>query len=73
MLRVHPTGFALKSSLEELHISLDPPADYGMIAEAAGAWSKKISEIKEIETGLKEAVKVVQEGQSVVLNVFVRD
>jgi acetolactate synthase I/II/III large subunit len=70
---VHPTGFASKSTLEELHVSLDPPADYGMIAEAAGAWSKQITDVKELESGLREAVKIVQEGRGAVLNVFVHD
>jgi acetolactate synthase I/II/III large subunit len=72
-LGVNPTGFASKSSLSELNISLDPPADYGMIAEAAGAWSKEIKDIKELESGLQEAVKKVQMGQSAILNVFVND
>ena len=72
-LGVHPTGFASKSSLKDLHISFDPPADYGMIAEAAGAWSKRIQDVKELESGIKEAIKVVQGGQSAVLNVFIRD
>jgi acetolactate synthase-1/2/3 large subunit len=70
---VHPTGFASKSSLSELHISFDPPADYGMIAEAAGAWSKTIKDINELECGLQEAVKIVQGGRSAMLNVFVKD
>ena len=72
-LGVHPTGFASNSSLNELNISLDPPADYGMIAEAAGAWSKQIKDVRELENGLLEAVKKVQEGQSAILNVFVKD
>ena len=72
-LGVHPTGFASKSSLSELNISLDPPVDYGMIAEAAGGWSKQIKDIKELECGLHEAVKKVQGGQSALLNVFVKD
>jgi acetolactate synthase I/II/III large subunit len=72
-LGVHPNGFASKSSLEELHLSFDPPADYGMIAEAAGAWSKQVKEIGELESSLKEAVKKVQDGQSALLNVFVKD
>jgi len=59
--------------LSELNISLDPPPDYGMIAEAVGAWSKQIKDIKELECGLSEAVKVVQGGRSAVLNVFVKD
>jgi acetolactate synthase I/II/III large subunit len=71
-LGVHPTGFASKSTLSDLNISLDPPADYGMIAESAGAWSQRITRIEELDI-LKEAVKVVQGGQSAVLNVFVRD
>ena len=72
-LGVHPTGFASKSNLDELNISLDPPADYGMIAEAAGAWSKTVKDMKELECGLQEAVKIVQGGRSAMLNVFVRD
>jgi hypothetical protein len=72
-LGVHPSGFASKSSLGELHISFDPPADYGMIAEAAGAWSKQVKEIGELESALKEAVKKVQGGQSALLNVFVKN
>jgi thiamine pyrophosphate-dependent acetolactate synthase large subunit-like protein len=59
--------------LEELHISFDPPADYGMIAEAAGAWSKTVKGVKELESALTEAVKKVQGGQSAVLNVFVKN
>jgi acetolactate synthase-1/2/3 large subunit len=72
-LGVHPSGFASKSSLEELHISFDPPADYGMIAESAGAWSKQVKEINELESALKEAVVKVQGGQSALLNVFVKN
>ena len=72
-LGVHPTGYASKSSLEELHISFDPPADYGMIAEAAGAWSKTVKGVKDLESALTEAVKKVQGGQSAVLNVFVKN
>jgi thiamine pyrophosphate-dependent acetolactate synthase large subunit-like protein len=59
--------------LEELHISFDPPADYGMIAESAGAWSKQVKEISELESALKEAVRKVQGGQSALLNVFVKN
>ena len=44
-----------------------------MIAEAAGAWSREISDVKELENGLIEAVKVVQRGQSALLNVIVKD
>jgi hypothetical protein len=44
-----------------------------MIAEAAGAWSKRIQDIKDLESGIKEAIKVVKGGQSALLNVFVRD
>jgi hypothetical protein len=72
-LGVHPSGFASKSTLEDLHISFNPPADYGMIAEAAGAWSKQIKTVSEIEPTLREAVKIVQSGQCAVLNVFVKD
>ena len=54
-------------------MSFDPPADYGMIAEASGAWSKGISKVEELENGLIEAVKVVQGGQSALLNVVVKD
>ena len=54
-------------------MSFDPPADYGMIAEAAGAWSKQITRIEELQDTLKEVVKIVQGGQSALLNVFVRD
>jgi acetolactate synthase I/II/III large subunit len=70
---VHPEGFVSKSSLKDLHLSFDPPADYGMIAEALGAWSKKIEKVDELENGLREAIARVQGGQSAVLNVFVRD
>lgn len=72
-LGVHPTGFASKSSLTDLNISFDPPADYGMIAEAAGTWSKTIKDISDLECGLQEAVKIVQGGRSAMLNVFVKD
>jgi len=72
-LGVHPTGFASKSTLEELYISFDPPADYGMIAEAAGAWSKTVHDMKDLESGIAEAVKIVQNGTSALLSVFVQD
>jgi thiamine pyrophosphate-dependent acetolactate synthase large subunit-like protein len=72
-LGVHPTGYASKSSLEELHISFDPPADYGMIAEAAGAWSITVKEVQELEGALNEGIKKVQGGQSAVVNVFVKN
>jgi thiamine pyrophosphate-dependent acetolactate synthase large subunit-like protein len=66
-------GFASKSTLKDLNISFDPPADYGMIAEAAGAWSKAVHDIKDVQPVLKEAIKIVQGGQSAMLNVFVKD
>jgi hypothetical protein len=44
-----------------------------MITEGVGAWNKQIKDIKEIECGLSEAVKVIQGGRSAVLNVFVKD
>jgi len=44
--------------------------DYEMIAAAAGAWS---GDVKDLESGIKEAIEVVQGGRSAVLNVFVRD
>lgn len=72
-LGVHPTGFTSKFTLSELNISLEPAADYGMIAESVGSWSKTIKDISGLENGLSEAVKLVQGGQSAVLNVFVRD
>jgi thiamine pyrophosphate-dependent acetolactate synthase large subunit-like protein len=71
-LGVHPVGFASKSTLNDLHISGDPPADYGKIAEAAGAWAKKVENVNDLENSLKEAVKVVQGGQSAVLDVFIK-
>jgi thiamine pyrophosphate-dependent acetolactate synthase large subunit-like protein len=66
-------GYASKSSLGELNISFDPPADYGMIAEAVGAWSKTVKDVKDLESALTEGVKKVQGGQSAVLNVFVKN
>jgi len=72
-LGVHPTGFASKSSLADLNISFDPAPDYGKIAEAAGAWAKKVENAKDIESALQEAVKVVQGGQSAVLEVVIKE
>jgi acetolactate synthase-1/2/3 large subunit len=72
-LGVHPSGFASKSNLGELHISFDPPADYGMLAEAVGAWSAVVKDTKELEIALTQAVKKVQGGQCAVLNVSVKD
>jgi acetolactate synthase I/II/III large subunit len=65
-------GFASKSSLADLSISFDPPADYGKIAEAAGAWSARVENANELESALKGAVKIVQGGQSAVLNVLIK-
>jgi hypothetical protein len=44
-----------------------------MIAEAAGAWSKRIQDVKELESGIRLAIKVVQGGRSAVLDVSVKD
>lgn len=72
-LGIDATGYASRSTLEELYISFEPAADYGKIAEAAGAWGKTIQDINHLESGLQEAVKAVQTGQAAVVNVVVQD
>ncbi|KAM0546455.1 hypothetical protein ACHAPJ_010811 [Fusarium lateritium] len=72
MLLVHPDGPASKVSNSELNISFDPSPHYAEIAKAASGgkiMAATIDSQQSLRTSLEEAIKVVQEGTSAVLDV----
>lgn len=53
-----------------MHISFEPSPDYTAIATAAGkAWGAVIKDVREVDSTLAEAVKVVQGGECAVVEV----
>ena len=65
-------GNASTASASDLNISFDPPPEYGMIAEASGAWTARIEKVSEVETSVLHAIKQVQSGRSALLNVILQ-
>jgi hypothetical protein len=53
-----------------MNISFEPSPDYAAIATAAGkAWGATIKDVREVDSTLAEAVKVVQGGKCAVVEV----
>ena len=68
---VHKSGLASKGA--DLGISLEPPADYsGIAAAAGGAHARIVKHADELPGALAEAIRIVQEGRSAVLDVWLR-
>ena len=54
----------------DLNMSFEPSPDYPGIATAAGgAWGARVTEIDQVSSTLQEAVNVVQNGKSAVVEV----
>ncbi|KAH8800272.1 thiamine pyrophosphate enzyme [Xylogone sp. PMI_703] len=69
---VHPTGYGSKISNKDLNISFEPTPDYSGIAKAAAggkAWAGIASTVQDIKSMLPEAVRMVQNGVSAILEV----
>jgi thiamine pyrophosphate-dependent acetolactate synthase large subunit-like protein len=76
---VHPHGLAATATNKQMHISFDPPPDYGGIAKAstgssfgglnAGLFAGKASTARELKELLDEAVKAVQGGRGALVEV----
>jgi acetolactate synthase-1/2/3 large subunit len=59
-LAVHPHGFAARAN--QLDTSFDPAPDYvGIAAAAGGAWGRQLRDPSEVDTTLREALRVVRE------------
>ncbi|EAW06837.1 putative thiamine pyrophosphate enzyme [Aspergillus clavatus NRRL 1] len=71
-LLVHKDGLSSKSNRGDLNISFEPSPDYPGIASAAGnAWGATVSAVKDVDSTLQSAVKVVQGGRCAVVEVRV--
>ncbi|PHH83485.1 hypothetical protein CDD82_444 [Ophiocordyceps australis] len=71
LLLVHPDGLGSKASNEEVNISFDPVPDYSGIAKAAAdgdIFAARVSQASELDRVLKEAISVVQGGQTAVID-----
>lgn len=70
---VHPHGLGATATNKQMHISFDPPPDYGGIAKAAagcnfgksnaGVFTGKAHTASEFKDVLEQAVKAVQDGR----------
>ncbi|KAK3302722.1 thiamine diphosphate-binding protein [Chaetomium strumarium] len=71
LLLVHPDGLGSKATNEEINISFDPVPDYAGIAKAAAGgdlFAARVDKAADLEKVLKEAIEVVQGGQTAVLD-----
>lgn len=69
-LGVHPDGVA--NEIDEFHVNFEPPADLAKIAEAAGnAYAQTIKKPSELKDALQKALKIVKEGRSAVVDVYI--
>lgn len=74
MLLVHPDGLGSKVDNRDLNISFDPSPDYSGIARAASdghIHAVRVSDVGKLESVLKEAIDVVRNGTSAVVDAFV--
>lgn len=68
LLKQHPDGIAKRD--DHYWVNFDKPADLAKIAEAAGgAFAQTISKPEELESALKNAIEIVNSGQSAVIDV----
>ena len=68
---VHPDGEGSRATNEEINISFEPSPDYGGIAKAAAdgnIHTARVERAADLEAVINEAIKVVQGGQSAVLD-----
>ncbi|KAH9906408.1 thiamine pyrophosphate enzyme, N-terminal TPP binding domain-containing protein [Xylariomycetidae sp. FL2044] len=71
LLLVHPDGLGSAATNEEINISFDPVPDFSGIAKAAAGgdlFAAKVDNIADLEKTIKQAIDVVQGGQSAVLD-----
>ncbi|KAJ5775763.1 uncharacterized protein N7511_000774 [Penicillium nucicola] len=74
MLLVHPDGLGSKVSNGELNISFEPSPDYSGIARAASdgnIHAARVSDRGKLQSVLKKAIGIVQNGTSAVIDVHV--
>lgn len=70
-LEVYPDGNAAKSNVMPM-VPLTPTPDYCAIAEASGAWTKRINRAQDIESALAEAISIIRtENRQVLLDIAV--
>ncbi|KAH6624046.1 thiamine pyrophosphate enzyme, N-terminal TPP binding domain-containing protein [Chaetomium sp. MPI-SDFR-AT-0129] len=71
LLLVHPEGLGSKATNEEINLSFDPAPDYAGIAKAAAGGdlhAARVDKAADLEKVLKDAIAVVQGGQTAVLD-----
>ena len=74
MLLVHPDGLGSTVSNRELNISFDPSPDYSGIARAASdgnIHAARVTDRAKLQSVLKEAIEIVQNGTSAVIDAHV--
>lgn len=70
-LEVYPDGHAAKSNVMPM-VPLTPSPDYGAVAGASGAWTKRVTRAQDIPQALAEAVSVIRtEKRQVLLDIAV--
>jgi len=52
-------------------MSLSPPPDYALLAQASGAWGETVEDPDSLQLAIRKAIQRVRDGQSVVLAVKV--
>ena len=72
---MYPDGYGSKASGQRLSIAFGPDQpDYAQIAAAAGgAWGRRVTDMNELRTSFREAIRVVvEEKRSAVLDCVVQ-
>ncbi|KZL86978.1 thiamine pyrophosphate enzyme, partial [Colletotrichum incanum] len=69
---VHPNGYGIASTNEDLNISFSPTPDFSGIAKAAAggeAWTGVASSVRDLNIMIPEAVQAVESGISAIMEV----
>lgn len=61
----YPDGYAARAGYEGGY--LEPPVDFAMLAQAAGAWGRTVTEPTEIDEALRAGLAAVAEGRPAVV------
>ena len=65
-----PESYYAKAG-ERLGMSLSPPPDYALLAQASGAWGETVEDPDSLQLAIRKAIQRVRDGQPVVLAVKV--
>ncbi len=65
-----PESYYAKTD-ERLGMSLSPPPDYALLAQASGAWGEAVEDPDSLQLAIRKALQRVRDGQPVVLSVKV--